>query len=35
VLELLRADLDRAMALAGVARPAELTPDLIRPAVRR
>lgn len=35
VLELLRSDLDRAMALAGVARPAEATPDLIRPAVRR
>ncbi|MDG4763184.1 alpha-hydroxy acid oxidase [Solwaraspora sp. WMMD406] len=35
VLELLRADLEQAMALAGAARPAELTPDLIRPAVRR
>jgi 4-hydroxymandelate oxidase len=32
VLELLRADLDRVMALAGAARPAELTPDLITPA---
>jgi len=29
VLDLLRADLDRALALAGVARPADLTPDLI------
>ncbi|MFY1635028.1 alpha-hydroxy acid oxidase [Solwaraspora sp. WMMB335] len=35
VLELLRADLDRAMALAGAGSPAELTPDLIRPVVRR
>ena len=31
VLELLRADLDRALALTGVARPADLTPDLITP----
>jgi 4-hydroxymandelate oxidase len=29
VLELLRADLDRALALAGVARPADLTADLV------
>ena len=29
VLELLRAELDAALALAGVARPAELTPELI------
>jgi 4-hydroxymandelate oxidase len=34
VLELLRADLDRALALAGVARPADLTPDLIAPVLR-
>lgn len=32
VLELLRAELSRAMTLAGVARPADLTPDLLRPA---
>jgi len=31
VLELLRADLDRALALAGVRRPAELTGDLVAP----
>jgi 4-hydroxymandelate oxidase len=30
VLELLRAELDHALALAGAKRPAELTPDLIR-----
>ncbi|ROO52590.1 4-hydroxymandelate oxidase [Micromonospora sp. Llam0] len=35
VLELLRADLDRTLALAGAARPAEVTADLITPAVRR
>ena len=34
VLELLRADLDRALALAGVARPADLTPDLVAPVSR-
>ncbi|WFE22889.1 alpha-hydroxy acid oxidase [Solwaraspora sp. WMMD937] len=35
VLELLRADLDRTLALAGAARPAEVTPDLINRGVRR
>lgn len=34
-LELLRADLDRAMAFVGAAGPADLTPDLITPGVRR
>ncbi|MFY1653523.1 alpha-hydroxy acid oxidase [Solwaraspora sp. WMMB762] len=33
VLELLRADLDRAMALAGADSPAAITPDLVTPAV--
>jgi 4-hydroxymandelate oxidase len=31
VLDWLRADLDRAMTLAGAVRPADLTPDLVRP----
>ncbi|MFI5957599.1 alpha-hydroxy acid oxidase [Cryptosporangium sp. NPDC051539] len=35
VLELLRAELDAALALCGVARPAELTADLVAPGSRR
>jgi 4-hydroxymandelate oxidase len=34
VLDLLRAELDCALALCGVARPAELTADLVAPVVR-